>query len=51
MTMITTILAVLLVCVWCIGGILASFFMGLEINKVSDLLKIMFWPITVFLKK
>jgi len=46
--MITIILAVLLIAVWCLGAIFVTVITGWEMNKIVDLLKIVFWPITVF---
>lgn len=47
--MITTILAILLIAVWCLGAMFVTVITGWEMNKVSDLIKIVFWPITVFI--
>ena len=46
--MITTILAVLLIVVWCLGAMFVTVITGWEIGIVKDLIKIVFWPITVF---
>jgi len=47
--MITTILAVLLIAIWCLGAMFVTVITGWEMVKVKDLLKIVFWPITVFI--
>jgi len=46
--MITIILAVLLIAVWCAGAMIVTVITDWEIGKVKDLLKIVFWPITIF---
>ena len=47
--MITWILAVVLLIVWVLGGTFVSLITGWEVGKTRDLLKIVFWPITIFL--
>jgi hypothetical protein len=49
--MITIILVVLLFIVWIIGGGIASLIAGWDPSNVSDLLKIIFWPISLFFEK
>lgn len=45
------ILGVLLAIVWVLGGGAVSLITGWEVRKTRDLLKIIFWPITVFICK
>jgi len=49
--MITIILVVLLFIVWIIGGGIACVIAGWDPRNVLDLVKIIFWPITLFLEK
>ena len=49
--MITWILGIVLFIVWILGGIFASLVTGWEVEKTRDLLKIIFWPIAIFICK
>ena len=47
--MITIILAVLLTIVWGLGAIFVTVITGWDMANLYDLMKIIFWPITVFI--
>ena len=47
--MITTILVILLILIWVVGAVIVTAFTGWELNKISDLIKIIFWFISVFI--
>lgn len=49
--LIMIILAVLLFIVWIIGAAIACVIAGWDPSNVSDLLKIIFWPISLFFEK
>lgn len=48
-TVITVILAILLSIVYILGALVIIGTVGLEVNKTTDLLKIAFWPIAIFI--
>lgn len=47
--MITVILSIILLVVWVLGGVFVSVLTGWEWQKTLDLLKLIFWPITIFI--
>ena len=49
--MITIILVVLLLIVWTVGAAIACVIAGWDPSNVSDLVKIIFWPISLFFEK
>ena len=49
--MIEIILTALVIILWVLGGVFVSLFTGWEINKLNDLIKLIFWPISIFICK
>ena len=48
---LTIILTVLLLIVWIIGGVIACVIAGWDPSNIFDLVKIIFWPISLFFEK
>ena len=50
-TIILIILSMICLCLWALGAAVIAAFSGWDLNKVDDLIKTIFWPITIFFKK
>jgi len=49
--MVTIILIAVIIFLWTLGGLFVTLVTGWEINKLNDFIKIIFWPISIFISK